>query len=354
MRCEQSLCELTALLHHELSAANEVLLQTHLETCTLCRDEFIALKSINRALRSIIPIEPAASSRRALERHITRCIEEIPGSDSRSASRKPEPEWKVLDPKPKPLLPPAPAPAPEKIKALPQPFAEEIENKAGLSKPEVAALSPSARVVSARLESTRRHDSQRAAWNGAIVLLSICILILSGILVWTVGHAQPQNDVDKAQRAASSRRWNDRDSASARGQWSNTLISTQIKLNDQTGDAILHVLPHHDPRGGELCLIVYRLSDITAIQQNDKIDQVAFRTLIDSALVVESHDGKFSLPRELTEKYIGAARIKVLTLEERIEIWSDARLKAYLAGGPSFDPTGQSETPVANAFPPSR
>ena len=343
MTCVESQENLTALLHHELSLADEQTVREHLAHCDSCREQQQKISLVMKTVRQFVPIEPSARARSELQERIEDVItrEKSKEPAERTPEKKP-PHWKLVSPSAPPALPYEPP------KALPLPAADR--------KPEVAALSPSARAVSARLAATSVRTQRRLNRSKLIVWLSVlctCCCAALAAYVYFQPSKQVENAAARQERLAAHRRLEDRQSANVRGKKSDTLISTQVQLGSIIkDDTSLHVLPHYNPASGEICLVAYRDDDIARLTKDESIDQAELLAMLKQAVVVKSVDGKFALPRAMVAAYVGLDhKAAIFDLENRIEIWSGPRLESYLSGAAH---TALGAVTASNGLPPEK
>ena len=346
MRCEESIADLTALLQHELTPSREATLHEHLSSCQACRGELQNLTAVFRNLRRWAPLEPTARARRNLQYSLEDVISgrnnnEIPAE--RRLENKNPPKWLLVAPSATPLA------YPQARQLPPVPDNKPPED------PQLAALSPTAREVSVRLSalSTRRpaRPGLPALWVPAMLLTAAVAAAVW--LVLTRDSQPPQIDfAARAQRMVSQRRLEARQTARARGKSTEALISSQVQLGNYVKDeALLWVLPHHDPDTGELCLIAYREKDLQHLRENTRVDQPAFAQLLRLAVEVTTRDGKCPLPQDMVERYVGIGhKAAIIELEDRIEIWSQPRLEKWL----SCERLPSPAIPASNGLPVER
>ena len=387
MKCSENLANLAAYLHDELTSTDEDSFQLHLSVCHACREKHTSARDVLLRLQRVVPLEPSAGAREDLHRTIgtalRKSIQQSPGrsrdgNDSRwrrpfSARpfalplKRPPALPPPAMPEAAALPPPSPAPestAPTQPKTQPEPSAapngsanlpastaSAVPAKGGSS----AALSPTARAVSARLDSiTRRRQRARVRMGFLIAFFVAGIGGLYG--AWWLNHrpahvAVAAPKISPAERLAR-QRWNERHIAIGKQLPSETLlINKQADLSGVVDEKPVCVLAHFDPRSGESCLVLYKDEDTKAIALDEHFDAANFKQLLAQGFEVIPMNGVLSMPERAVDLCIGPDnRVVILKLENRTEIWSLTHLNSYITNGPVFDTSINSPAPV-NGLP---
>ncbi len=344
MRCEESQEHLVALLHHELPPARRNEIEKHLTDCAACRDELENSRAVMHVLRRIVPVEPSGRARNELQQSLGRAVQ----NDPHDAGWKTMPDRLLEAPPQPPLL------GFEQQRFLPPPRAPESSPRhKPPGKPGIPALSPSARSVHARIKArATKRDRPYVAW-GVFTIGFAALLIVA--LAYRSLDSAPKAKPESAKAGRQSFvRWEQRLSAKLGNKSTDTFIKKyQVQLGHALSDNIsLRVLPHNDPASGETCLVLYGDDDIARIKLNPDADAAAWDAMLARAQSARVSEGKCTLPAELIDHYIGVDnRAAILTLEDRVEIWSSECLERYLKTPPNFTQSRITGLPPINGLP---
>jgi hypothetical protein len=349
MHCEQTRENLVAYLHHELSPGEMHELEGHLGGCAVCTEELNESRQVAHAMKRLIPVEPSARARKELQRDLQAALDAQSGN---SVQRTPSGTFKFLiAPPQQPLLTFDPQ------KYLPLPYG--AEQRGSKKKPGVAALSPSAREASSRTQSVAPSCIGRKGvlWAaGAFILLLGLAIALTQFRPYLNAPAKSK-EAPKAQQKSLSN-FDERRAAAAdprsieRGF---VRADQEFLIGDVPNGETFAVLPHIDPRTGEMCLVLYSAANLARLKADPAIDQAAFEKLLGNAFRVTVTEGRCALPRTLVTELIGVGSLAhVLHLSNRLEIWSAERLDRYLADPPHIDPALGADDTVVSALPPQK
>jgi hypothetical protein len=320
MTCTESTENLAAYLHHELTLADDLAMQEHLAECASCREEHASMRDCMRKIQRVPPVEPSAKARAELHRSI----------DDASGRPRPTAANPAL-----PLRNAAKAFLPfRKLRELPAPK----ESSASPAPSAPVSLSPSARVVAARLEYLRNRK-RNARIRRILICLAGLLLVAGGILSY--GYT---NWFKKAQQIAAPKpeemhataRWNERHSAKVKGNSVETLINDQFELGEALSAG--RIVKHLDPRSDEACLIIYNENNIKRLESDEQFEKNILQPELASSRELIGAGGKPVIPSEWMEPIFGPdRRAVILTFEDRLEIWSWTKLEKYLNRGPVFN-----------------
>ncbi len=358
MKCSENTANLAAYLHDELTSYDEDTFQLHLSVCIACRDKHAKARDVLLRFQRTVPMEPSAIAREDLHRSIDVALRKSGSQPPIRFRDGSEVRWRrpfaakpfALPMRRTPALPapaaPTETPANANPGATPVPSGQNVQN--------ADTLSPSARVVSARLESITRRRKRLRVRRGFWMALAVVALAGGVFTYWTSRNtARPvTHPTISKEECLARQRWNERHAAFERQHdgGASLLINRQIDLTGQIGTTAVRVVPHVDPHSGESCLVIYREEDLRAIYADEQYDPAAFKKTLGSSMEVVPVNGNIALPAQWIETCVGAEnRVVILKLENRLEFWSYARLEKYLATGPTFDAT--ANLAVVNGLP---
>jgi anti-sigma factor RsiW len=328
MRCSESTENLTAYLHHELSSADDLAMQEHLAECAACRDEHTAMREVMRRVQRVAPVEPSAQARSELHRSIDEAAGKprLPGPAASPAQAKGKAS-------PRAFLPF------RKLRELPAPNENSTPAPAPTPTPNVAALSPSTRMIAERLEYLRHRKRNARVRRVAVYVFGLMLLAAAAVAYKHPGwfsKSQPA-PVSRPEEARAMTRWNERHAATVRTRSVETLINDQAELGEGLS-APLRIIRHVDSRSEEACLIAYKESELKQLQASDSLEKSALEQELSDSRELFNAAGKPAIPAEWMDPVFGPdRRAVILNLADRIEIWSSTRLEKYLGRGPVFD-----------------
>jgi hypothetical protein len=342
MKCSENLANLAAYLHDELTSSDEDSFQLHLSVCNGCREKHASARDVLLRLQRVVPLEPSAGAREDLHRTIDAALRKSINQSGRSRDGN-DSRWRrpfsarpfALPMKRPPALPPPAASEPAAVPALPAPAKTPNANASN-------PLSPSARAVSARLDSITRRRKRTKVRAG--FLIAFFVVGIGGLCgAWWLNHlpariAASTKKVSTEERLARMR-WDERHLAFGKQQPTETLlINKQADLSGIVDDKPVCVLPHINARSGESCLVLFKEEDTKAIALDDHYDAASFKQLLAQGYEVMPMNGNISMPEHVVDLCIGPDnRVVILRLENRVEIWPLTQLNKYIANGPAFD-----------------
>ena len=311
MSCESIQPDLVALAQHELAPALEQEAQAHLGNCPACREEFEQFRAVLKASKRVELVEPSAVFRKNLEKRISEAIEHT----RRNQLRKRPGSTGVRLPS---------------VLAAPGRAEEARASSRRASAPESAAPGPR-RFPVRRAEEPRGRRLQYVALAGA----SACLVVALSFF-FLAPRAQPPSNPQAARLAQAVERWNQRREAPS---WDKILDGNQIALpHEATQAQVLHLMPGNGPDAREVCVVAFADAEVEKWRAQKKIPE-GLRQLLEGAKRVAVQDGKITLPADCSHTLLGGSgtRVRILKLEDRIEIWPASACERYLGTKPTAE-----------------